>query len=227
MSPIDKPRKRVGNPEQKQPKSTRKWIYLGLVVVVVVIAAVAFVVGQNLSANTKKNGSSTANPIAVITTSMGTIRVELFLDKVPHTTQNFINLADVGFYNGLVFHRVINNFVIQSGGFYSNGTQKKDPYGAINLEINPTVHHVDGAIAMARTSDPNSANSQFFIDVGAQSSLEPGGVDPQGYAAFGVVVGNDSFTVLRNIAAVQTTTKYGMSNWPVNDVIIDSITIEQ
>lgn len=227
MSPIDKPRKRVGNPEQKQPKSMRMWIYLGLIIVVIVVAAVAIVLFQNPSSTPKNNGSTTSNPIAVISTSMGTIRVELFLDTVPHTTQNFIDLADIGFYNGLVFHRVIDNFMIQGGGFYPNGTQKTDPYGPINLEIVSSVHHVDGSIAMARTGDPNSATSQFFIDDGAQSQLEPGGVDTYGYAAFGVVADEASFTVLRNIATVQTTTRYGMQNWPIDDVIIQSITIEE
>ena len=226
MSPIDKPRKRVGNPQQKRPTS-RKWIYLGIVIVIIVVAAVAFVLMQNLSSPPANNGSTTSNPIAVIDTSMGTMRVEIFLDKVPHTSQNFINLAKSGFYTGLVFHRVIDNFVIQGGGFYPNGTQKTDPYGPIDLEINSAVHHVDGTIAMARTTDPNSATCQFFIDDGAQPSLEPGGVDQYGYAAFGVLVGNDSFTVIRNIAAVGTTTRYGNQNWPVTDVIINSITIEE
>jgi cyclophilin family peptidyl-prolyl cis-trans isomerase len=225
MSPIDKPRKRVGNPEQKQPTSSRKWIYIGVVIVIVVVAAVAFVMLQNLPSNTKNNVPSTPNPIAVISTSMGTIRVELFQDKVPLTCQNFINLAKSGFYDGLVFHRVINHFMIQGGGFYPNGTQKTEPYGPINLEINPVVHHVDGTIAMARTTDPNSATSQFFIDDGNQSQLEPGGVDAHGYAAFGVVV--QGIEVVRNIAAVQTTTRYGMQDWPINDVLIISITIEE
>jgi cyclophilin family peptidyl-prolyl cis-trans isomerase len=173
----------------------------------------------------KNNKNTSDNRIAVISTSMGTLRVELYEDKMPTTTANFIRLANDGFYNGLIFHRVINHFMIQGGGFFPNGTYKTDPYGTINLEINRAVHHVDGTIAMARTTDPNSATSQFFIDDGAQPQLEPGGVDAHGYAAFGVVVGNDSFTVLRNIAAVQTTTKHGMQDWPVNEVIINSITI--
>jgi cyclophilin family peptidyl-prolyl cis-trans isomerase len=225
MSPIDKPRQRVGNPEQKKPTSSRKWVYLCLVIVIVVIAAVAFVMLQSPPSTPKNNGSTTSNPIAVIDTSMGTIRVELFLDKVPYTSQNFINLAKSGFYNGLVFHRVINHFVIQGGGFYPNGTEKTDPFGPIDLEINPMVHHVDGTIAMARTSDPNSATCQFFIDDGNQSQLEPGGVDVNGYTAFGVVV--QGIEVVRNIAAVQTTTRYGMADWPVTNVLINSITIEE
>ena len=99
-----------------------------------------------------------------------------------------------------------------------------DKYGSIDLEINPEVHHVDGAIAMARTNDPNSATSQFFINDEAQPSLEPGGVDQYGYAAFGVVI--EGMDIVREIASVGTTVKNGMSDWPIDDVIINSITIE-
>jgi peptidyl-prolyl cis-trans isomerase A (cyclophilin A) len=114
--------------------------------------------------------------------------------------------------------------MIQGGGFEADGTQKQSPYGSIDLEINPEVHHVDGAIAMARTSDPNSATSQFFINDEAQPSLEPGGVDQYGYAAFGVVI--EGMDIVREIASVGTTVKNGMSDWPIDDVIINSITIE-
>jgi cyclophilin family peptidyl-prolyl cis-trans isomerase len=114
--------------------------------------------------------------------------------------------------------------VIQGGGFFSDGTRKESPYGAIDLEINPDVRHVDGAISMARTSDPDSATSQFFINDGEQSQLEPGGVDPNGYAAFGVVI--EGIEVVRNISAVDTTSKFGAQDWPIEDVIINSITIE-
>jgi cyclophilin family peptidyl-prolyl cis-trans isomerase len=223
MNPIDKPRKRVDNPPQKLQKSSRKWMYVAAVLIVIVIAAVAVVVLQNQPS--QNTNPSTKNPIAVISTSMGTIRVELFKDKVPNTVNNFIRLANASFYNGLVFHRVMNDFMIQGGGFYPNGTQKTSPYGPIDLEINPDVHHVNGTIAMARTSDPDSATNQFFIDDGAQPQLEPGGVDANGYAAFGVVV--EGMNVVNEIASVETTTKFGgYENWPVEDVIITSITIQ-
>ena len=164
------------------------------------------------------------NSIAVMNTTLGTILIELYEDKMPVTTENFIRLANDGFYNDLVFHRVIDDFVIQGGGYYPNGTEKISPYGSIDLEINPDVHHLDGTIGMARTSDPNSATSQFFIDDGAQRYLEPGGSDPNGYAAFGRVV--KGIDVVRAIAQVETMTKYGgMEDWPVDDIIIENITI--
>ena len=165
------------------------------------------------------------NSIAVMDTTMGTIILELYEDRMPITAANFIKLANDGFFNGLVFHRVIDDFVIQGGGYYPNGTQKISPYDPIDLEMNPDVHHLDGSIGMARTSDPNSATSQFFIDDGAQPRLDynSSNPNPNGYAAFGRVV--KGIDVVRAIAAVETKTRYFMRDWPVNDIIINSITI--
>ena len=165
------------------------------------------------------------NSIAVMNTTMGTILIELYEDKMPITSANFIKLANDGFYNGLIFHRVINDFVIQGGGYYPSGKQKISPYSPIVLEINPDVHHLDGSIGMARTSDPNSATSQFFIDDGAQPRLDynSSNPNPNGYAAFGRVV--KGIDVVRAIAAVDTKTRYFMKDWPVVDVIINSVTI--
>ena len=109
--------------------------------------------------------------------------------------------------------------MIQGGAFNPDGTQKESPYGTIDLEINSEVRHVDGAISMARTSDPNSATSQFFICDGAQSFLD------DKYAAFGVVV--SGMDVVRTIASVDTGIKYDMESWPVDDVVINSLTIEE
>lgn len=156
--------------------------------------------------------------LAIIKTSMGTITVELYTDEAPKTTENFIKLAKDGFYDGLVFHRVIDDFVIQAGGFYPNGTYKPSPYGSIPLELSPELSHVDGAVGMARGQSINSATSQFYICDGPQHSLDGH------YAVFGRVI--DGMDVVRQIASVETTTKYGMGNWPVEDVIIESITIE-
>lgn len=157
-----------------------------------------------------------ANPLAFINTSQGMITVGLYEDKVPNTVQNFINYANDDFYDGLVFHRVIDDFMIQGGGFYPDGT-KKDTDDPINLEIDKSIRHVDGAIAMARTNDPNSATSQFYICDGPQSFLD------DDYAVFGVTI--DGLDVVRTIASVNTTTKHNMQNWPADDVMINSITI--
>ena len=157
------------------------------------------------------------NPIAFIDTSKGLMKLVLFNDKMPITSNNFIRLANYCFYDRLVFHRVIDDFVIQGGEYSSNGTQKESPYEPIDLEIHPDVCHIDGAISMARTSDPNSATSQFFICDGAQPFL-----DGQ-YAAFGIII--EGFDILRDIASAETTTRYGLKDWPVEDVVINSISI--
>lgn len=218
-------RKRSRPVSKKKKQIDKNMIILAgiAVVIVVAIAGILFLGGED-GGEDATNSESDGDTIAFIETSEGTIKVDLYEDKTPNTVQNFINYAEDGFYDGLVFHRVIDGFMIQGGGFYPDGTQKETDE-PIDLEIHPDVSHVDGAIAMARTSDPNSATSQFFINDGAQPSLEPGGVDPNGYAVFGVVI--DGMDVVRSISAVETTSKYSMQNWPVEDVIINSVTIEQ
>jgi len=160
----------------------------------------------------------TNNTLAIMNTTMGEMVLELYIDKMPITSENFIKLSQIGFFTELVFHRVIDDFVIQGGGYYANGTHKKSPYDPIVLEIHQEVMHVDGAISMARTNDPNSATSQFFICDGPQHRLDGN------YSAFGKVV--KGLDVLRDIASVETKTRHFMKDWPVNDVIINSITIE-
>ena len=162
--------------------------------------------------------SIVSHPLAIMNTTLGAMTIELYTDKMPITTYNFIKLANIGFFTDIVFHRVINDFVIQGGGYYANGTNKKSPFGKIKLETHPDVLHVDGAISMARTMMPNTATSQFFICDGPSPHLDGN------YAAFGIVI--DGIDVLRAIAEVETTSKYGLDDWPVNDVIINSVTIE-
>jgi cyclophilin family peptidyl-prolyl cis-trans isomerase len=212
-------RKRSMPAEPKKANSNVKIIIILAVIAIIIVVAVSVLyMVNNTDGDPNNGGTSEGNSIAVIDTSMGTIKVELYEDKVPNTCENFIKLANDGFYDDLVFHRVKDDFMIQGGGFTSDGTNKESPYGAIDLEINPEVRHVDGAIAMARTNDPNSATSQFYICDGAQSFLD------DNYAAFGVVI--DGMDVLRNIASVGTSTKNDMNDWPVDDVTINSITIE-
>ena len=160
---------------------------------------------------------SSSNRIAIIDTTMGTIKVLLYEDKMLITTANFVKLANNGFYNGLVFHRVIDNFMIQTGAFLPDGTQKSSPYGNIQFETS-NLKHVDGAISMASTGAKVGGSAQFFICDGAQSGLDGK------YAVFGKVT--EGMEIVREISSVQTTTKFGSYNdWPVNDVIINSITI--
>lgn len=165
------------------------------------------------------NNEPTVNHIAVIDTTLGIIRVQLYEDLMPITTANFIQLADDGFYNGLIFHRIGSGFMIQGGGFYPNMTLKTDPYNPIQLETHPNATHVDGAISMARTSDPNSATSQFFICDGPQHFLD------NNYAAFGVVI--EGLDVVHTIATQPQDNSGGDGTGkPLTDIIINSITIE-
>ena len=161
-----------------------------------------------------------SNPYAILETSMGTIKIELYKDLAPNTVDNFINLTNISFYDGLVFHRVIDDFVIQGGGHLPDWKRKESPFGPIDLEIHPLARHVDGAIGMARTSDPNSATSQFYICDGPQHFLD------DNYAVFGKVT-LKTMSVVRDIASVETTTKYGMEDWPVDDIIINSVVISE
>jgi peptidyl-prolyl cis-trans isomerase A (cyclophilin A) len=217
MSPIDKPRKRVDNPPQKLQKSSRKWMYLAVGMIVVVIAVVAVVVSQNILSNSKNNNEPAGNPVALFDTSFGTFKVELFKDKMPETVDNFVKLVNDGFYNGVIFHRIGDNFMIQSGGYYSNGTQKTSPYGNIPFETSD-VKHVDGAISMASTGAKVGGAAEFFICDGAQTFLDGN------YAAFGVVI--EGIDVVHTIAAQpQDKSESETVGKPNTDIIINNIII--
>ena len=167
------------------------------------------------------DGGDGGTSTAIIETTKGTITVELYDDKMPKTTDNFKKLANDGFYDGLIFHRIKDDFMIQGGGFWPNGTQKQSPYGPIDLETHPDATHVDGAISMARTNDPHSATSQFFICDGAQHFLDGN------YAAFGKVI--EGMDVVRDIASAQHDGSLEPNpggGKPVEDIVIESITIQ-
>jgi len=157
--------------------------------------------------------------IAVINVkNIGTIKVELDKTSAPHTVDNFVNLVEKGFYNGLIFHRVIKGFMIQGGCPLGTGTG--GPGYTIKGEFkangfNNPIKHERGVISMARAMDPNSAGSQFFIMHQAAPHL-----DGQ-YAAFGHVV--SGIEVVDKIASVKT----NFRDKPFEDVVIESITIEE
>jgi len=215
MSPIEQPRKRVDNPPQKLQKSSRKWMYLALAIIVIVIAVAAIVVSQNLLSN-KKNNTPATNPVALFDTSFGTFKVELYQDKMPQTVNNFVKLVNAGFYNGLIFHRIGQGFMIQGGGYYTNGTHKTSPYGNIPFETSD-VKHVDGAISMASTGAKVGGAAEFFICDGNQSFLDGN------YAAFGVVT--EGIDVVRTIAAQPHPDSGDGTGKPTTDIIINNIII--
>jgi peptidyl-prolyl cis-trans isomerase A (cyclophilin A) len=158
--------------------------------------------------------------VAVIKTNMGTIEVQLNRSKAPITVDNFVKYVNSGFYDGLIFHRVISNFMIQGGGFTPDGNQKTTN-APIVLESNNGLNNEVGTIAMARTNVPNSATSQFFINVADNSSLNYAPGNP-GYAVFGnVISGMDIVYAISKVA----TSKPG--DKPLKDVVMESVTIEK
>jgi cyclophilin family peptidyl-prolyl cis-trans isomerase len=144
-------------------------------------------IGEKTADTEKKisqEGSSEKNRIATIVTDKGTIKFELYEKEAPITTQNFIELAQRGFYDGLTFHRVEPGFVVQGGDPKGDGTGGSDK--KIPLEINATLSHIKGAVGMARSNDRNSASSQFYICLGDAKFLD------NNYAVFGqVIAGQD------------------------------------
>ena len=129
-----------------------------------------------------------ADPVVVMKTSEGTIEIMLDLKSAPITTKNFLAYVDKKFYDGTVFHRVVRGFVAQGGGFTADGAQKETA-APIQNEATNGLHNVRGSISMARTNDPNSATSQFFLNFVDNSTgkLDPGGFSPEGYAVFGKI----------------------------------------
>lgn len=162
------------------------------------------------------------NPIATIHTSMGDIRIELFEKEAPITVANFIQYADDDFYDGTIFHRIISYFMIQGGGMTVDMQQKPNRDPIVN-EADNGLKNVRGSVAMARTSDANSATSQFYINVEVNGSLDHTGTQDSrtwGYAVFGKVI--DGMDVVDEIRFVPT----GPNDVPVTPVIIESVELD-
>ena len=153
-------------------------------------------------------------------TSMGTIQIELNAEKAPKTVENFLQYAKEGHYNGTVFHRVIDGFMIQGGGFES-GMKQKATRAPIPLESRNGLKNEPGTIAMARTSVPDSATAQFFINIADNAMLNAPQPDGHGYAVFGKVV--KGMDVVNRIRAVQTGNAGGHQNVPATPVMIESV----
>jgi cyclophilin family peptidyl-prolyl cis-trans isomerase len=156
-----------------------------------------------------------------IATNYGNMTVGLYGNETPKTTGNFLNVTSTGFYTCTTFHRVVAGFVIQGGGHTPDMAQKQVPFDPIELETSPKLHNARGTIAMARTSDPDSATTQFFINLVDNSAgkLDPGGYDTNGYAVFGVVV--RGMEIVDQIAQARTETPAGgqEKSQPVGDEI--------
>jgi len=160
------------------------------------------------------------NPRVTISTNHGDIEVELMSKLAPATVENFLSLVDDGFYDGLIFHRVIANFMIQAGGYKADLTYKPAPRTVPNESYNG-VKNTRGTLAMARLPDPDSANSQFFINVKDNTYLDASS-DGAGYTVFGRVV--DGMDVVTEIELVNTHLKRSFQALPEEAVIIERIT---
>jgi peptidyl-prolyl cis-trans isomerase B (cyclophilin B) len=164
--------------------------------------------------------------MVTIRTTFGEITLELDAEKAPKTVENFLAYARDGFYDGTIFHRVIDNFMIQGGGFDTE-MQQKAPGEPIENEADNGLQNDFGTVAMARTMDPHSATAQFFINVKDNDFLNHSGKNPQGwgYAVFGKVT--EGSEVLDKIRAVPTTSRDGHQDVPADPVIIESVTVTE
>jgi cyclophilin family peptidyl-prolyl cis-trans isomerase len=225
--------RKVGKRESKKGykiTNTRRNAVIAVIVMIVIVSLVGALMYQNLDQNGEptdeitNNGNGGGNmTIATMTTTLGTIKIELNTVRAPATAQNFIDLANSGFYNGIIFHRVIPGFVIQGGGFISDGTTKNSEQ--IPWE-NTGLHNTEYSISMARSGDANSesdsgtGSSQFFINLVDNHDLDSYSYP---YVVFGRVI--EGFSVVDAIGALPTGTYNGMSDWPDDPPVITSIVI--
>jgi len=189
---------------------------------VVLAAILSLVFFPNINGGTPMN-KSTDNPIVVFETTMGLIKIELDMQNAPNTSENFLAYVDDGYFVGTTFHRVIPNFMIQGGGITEDMQDKPSKRAPIKNEANNGLKNDRGTVAMARTGDPHSATSQFFINHADNVFLNHTAETMQGwgYAVFGRVV--DGMDVVDAIAKVQTGNKGGHQNVPVEPIIITAV----
>jgi peptidyl-prolyl cis-trans isomerase A (cyclophilin A) len=167
-----------------------------------------------------------ANPQVEMKTSQGTIVIELFPEAAPATVDNFIEYVKAGFYDGLIFHRVINGFMIQGGGFDPQMNQKATRAPVKNearMALEKGVRNAPGMLAMARTNDPHSATAQFFINLVDNRMLDYPSRDGYGYTAFGKVI--KGMDVVNNIATVRTGNAGMHQDVPLTPVVIQSVRV--
>ena len=181
------------------------------------IAPIALTVGAHAYAAEPAAPAAAAPTRVALETSEGRIVVELRADKAPKTVANFLQYVNDSFYDGTIFHRVIAGFMIQGGGFDA-AMVEKPTRPPIPIESNNGLKNVRGAVAMARTGDPNSATAQFFINVVDNARLDYPSFDGHGYTVFGNVV--EGMQVVDKIRAVPTGRRGSFENVPVSPVVI-------
>jgi peptidyl-prolyl cis-trans isomerase A (cyclophilin A) len=168
---------------------------------------------------TAQNAKTPMNPVVVLDTTMGAIKVELFPSKAPITTKNFLDYVSLGFYNGTIVHRI--DFVIGMGG-YTENLQGRPTLPAIKNESKNGLKNLRGTLAMARYDNPDSATSQFFINLKNNSHLDPAGSEV-GYAVFGKVI--EGMDVVDKVAGAKTGSKGQFSNIPLQTILVKSASV--
>jgi len=181
------------------------------------LTVVALGLGVGPSSSAVAGQGQGERPVVVLDTSAGAITLELYPEKAPITVENFLKYVDDGFYDNLIFHRVIPGFMIQGGGMTDKMDEKAEKRPPIKNESGKGLSNERGTVAMARTNNPNSATCQFFINHADNPNLDNYG---GGYAVFGKVI--DGMDVVDKIAKVATTTRGGHENVPVTPIYIKS-----
>jgi peptidyl-prolyl cis-trans isomerase A (cyclophilin A) len=198
----------------------KRMLLAGFMSVAIIGLALAQEAKKPEAASTSGTKGKGKKVVVLIETSLGNIKAELYPDKAPKTVANFEEYMKAGFFDGTIFHRIVPGFVIQGGGFTKDMMQKKtNP--PIPLESQNGLKNTRGTLAMARTQDPNSATSQFFINLKDNQMLDYPNPDKFGYAVFGKVV--EGLDVVDKIAGVATATVDQFQNVPVDPIIIKSV----
>ena len=185
---------------------------------ITLLSVVVLGLGACLSLSSVAGQDSTQKPVVVLDTSLGAITLELYPDKAPITVENFLKYVDEGFYDNLIFHRVMPGFMVQGGGMTDQMVEKSEgKHQPIKNESSNGLSNDRGTVAMARTANPNSATCQFFINHVDNPNLNTYG---GGYTVFGKVI--DGIDVVDKIAKVSTTTRGPHENIPLKPVYIKS-----
>jgi peptidyl-prolyl cis-trans isomerase A (cyclophilin A) len=200
-------------------------LYLAYSCVVNATGPLAFNAKDSTGAVILSKNYTVPEPQVTLLTDQGSIVLELNPTASPLSVKNFLKYAQDGFYNGTIFHRVIPGFVIQAGGFTAGLNPKPTTYGAIALESQNGLSNLRGTLAMARTSDANSATSQFYLNLQDNLNLDYSDLNNIGYAVFGKVL--SGLDVMDTIAKTPTMSFNGYSDVPVSDITITSITRTQ
>lgn len=190
-----------------------------------ILSALALLAAAALPVQAQETKAAAKAVKVTMETSKGTIELELDGGKAPISVANFVKYAKKGHYDGTIFHRVIPGFMVQGGGFQASMSEKKETEAPIQNEAKNGLKNARGTIAMARTSDPHSATSQFFINVADNAGLDYPSRDGWGYAVFGKVT--KGLDVVDAIVGVPTTQKGPHGDVPVEPITIKSVKVSE